>query len=166
MTSAPVAFAADHAGFDLKQALIRGFEAEGGQALDLGTHSAESVDYPDMAEALARCIAEGHTARGVIVCGTGIGIAIAANRHRHIRAAVCHDVTSARLTRLHNVARGGHGRRKRPTAARPRETRKARQGRSFFVRPRGVYFLARTLRVCPGLRPRPIFLANTERCSA
>lgn len=104
MTSAPVAFAADHAGFDLKQALIRGFEAEGGQALDLGTHSAESVDYPDMAEALARCIAEGRAARGVIVCGTGIGIAIAANRHRHIRAAVCHDVTSARLTRLHNDA--------------------------------------------------------------
>lgn len=104
MTSAPVAFAADHAGYDLKQALIRDFEAEGGKALDLGTHSAASVDYPDMAEALARCVAEGRADRGVIVCGTGIGIAIAANRHRHIRAAVCHDVTSARLTRLHNDA--------------------------------------------------------------
>lgn len=104
MTSAPVAFAADHAGFDLKQALIRDFEAEGGTALDLGTHSAESVDYPDMAEALARCLADGRADRGVIVCGTGIGIAIAANRHRHVRAAVCHDVTSARLTRLHNDA--------------------------------------------------------------
>lgn len=104
MTSAPVAFAADHAGYDLKQALIRDFEAGGGKALDLGTHSAASVDYPDMAEALARCVAEGRADRGVIVCGTGIGIAIAANRHRHIRAAVCHDVTSARLTRLHNDA--------------------------------------------------------------
>ncbi|MBL8839802.1 MAG: ribose 5-phosphate isomerase B [Alphaproteobacteria bacterium] len=104
MTSALVAFAADHAGYDLKQALIREFEATGGTAIDLGTHSADSVDYPDMADVLARCMADGRTDRGVIVCGTGIGIAIAANRHRHVRAAVCHDVTSARLTRLHNDA--------------------------------------------------------------
>jgi len=104
MSNAPVAFAADHAGFELKQALIRELQAAGGVAIDLGTHSTDSVDYPDMGEAMAKCLAEGRATRGVIVCGTGIGIAIAANRHRHVRAAVCHDVTSARFTRLHNDA--------------------------------------------------------------
>jgi len=104
MTTAPVAFAADHAGYELKQALIRELETAQVPVVDLGTHSADSVDYPDMADALARCLAEGRAARGVLVCGTGIGIAMAANRHKGVRAAVCHDTTSARLARQHNDA--------------------------------------------------------------
>jgi ribose 5-phosphate isomerase B len=104
MKTAPVALAADHAGYELKQALVRELEAAEVTVIDLGTHSADSVDYPDMADALARCLAEGKAARGVLVCGTGIGISIAANRHKHIRAALCHDTTSARLARQHNDA--------------------------------------------------------------
>jgi len=72
--------------------------------LDLGTHSGASVDYPDFGHALAQAIAAGRAQKGLLVCGTGIGISIAANRHAGVRAAVCHDATSARLTRLHNDA--------------------------------------------------------------
>jgi ribose 5-phosphate isomerase B len=104
MQTVPVALAADHAGFELKQALIGALEAAKVPVIDLGTHSPDSVDYPDMADALARCLAEGRAQRGVLVCGTGIGISIAANRHRGIRAALCHDTTSARLCRQHNDA--------------------------------------------------------------
>jgi ribose 5-phosphate isomerase B len=104
MKTAPDALAADHAGYELKQALVRELEAAQVPVIDLGTYSADSVDYPDMADALARCIAEGKAPRGVLVCGTGIGIAIGANRHKGIRAAVCHDTTSARLARQHNDA--------------------------------------------------------------
>ena len=84
----------------LKQELATlGFEP-----LDLGTDSASSVDYPDFADRLADALKAGKAKRGVLICGTGIGISIAANRHRHVRAAVVHDMTSARLTRLHNNA--------------------------------------------------------------
>ena len=72
--------------------------------LDLGTHDGGSVDYPDMAGALAAALGDGRAPRGVLVCGTGIGISIAANRHRHVRAALCHDVTTARMARQHNDA--------------------------------------------------------------
>src|SRR5690606_3947528 len=74
------------------------------EVLDLGTSGPQSVDYPDFAAALARALADGRASRGVLVCGTGIGISIAANRHRHIRAALCHDSSSARLARAHNDA--------------------------------------------------------------
>lgn len=99
-----VALAADHAGFTLKQALLEVVEAAGFTPLDLGTHDGTSVDYPDYADRLARALAERQAGRGVLVCGTGIGISIAANRHPHVRAAVCHDTTSARLARAHNDA--------------------------------------------------------------
>ncbi|HUN46250.1 MAG TPA: ribose 5-phosphate isomerase B [Stellaceae bacterium] len=99
-----IAIAADHGGYDLKTLLIPEITALGFEVLDLGTNSLESVDYPDFAAALARAIESGRAARGVLVCGTGIGIAIAANRHRGVRAAVCHDVTTARLARQHNDA--------------------------------------------------------------
>ena len=99
-----IAIASDHAGFDLKQFLIGELKPLGYDALDLGTHDRNSVDYPDYADVLAAALADGRAKRGILVCGTGIGIAIAANRHRHIRAATCHDATSARLTRLHNDA--------------------------------------------------------------
>jgi ribose 5-phosphate isomerase B len=105
-TTAPeaIAIASDHGGFDLKQFLIEELRRLGFAPLDLGTHDRSSVDYPDFADALVAALADGRSARGVLVCGSGIGISIAANRHRHIRAAVCHDETSARLCRLHNNA--------------------------------------------------------------
>jgi ribose 5-phosphate isomerase B len=99
-----IALAADHAGFDLKNHLREVLEAEGRRVLDLGTESTASVDYPDMALRLAQALADGSATRGVLVCGTGIGIAIAANRHPWVRAAVCSDVTGARLAREHNDA--------------------------------------------------------------
>lgn len=99
-----VALAADHAGYELKNALKAAIEARGLKVLDLGAHNSDPVDYPDMAAALAQALADGRAYRGVLVCGTGIGISIAANRHPHIRAALCHDVTTARLGRQHNDA--------------------------------------------------------------
>lgn len=104
MPAEPIAIASDHAGFELKESLKAELEARGFAPLDLGTATKDSVDYPDFAERVAGAIKEGRAKRGVLVCGTGIGIAMAANRHRHVRAAVCHDATSARLARLHNDA--------------------------------------------------------------
>ncbi len=99
-----IAFSADHAGYLLKNELIALARERGHEVLDLGVNDGTSVDYPDMADRLAAALAEGRAQIGVIVCGSGIGISIAANRHRHIRAALCHDVTTARLARLHNDA--------------------------------------------------------------
>lgn len=99
-----IAIASDHAGFDLKSLVKAELEAMGHRVLDLGTSGLESVDYPDFADALAAALGDGRAARGVLVCGTGIGISIAANRHRHVRAALCHDAASARLARAHNDA--------------------------------------------------------------
>jgi len=104
MTASTVALAADHAGFELKNALKSAIEQRGLEVLDLGTHDAGSVDYPDLANALAVAIQQGRAGRGVLVCGTGIGISIAANRHRHVRATLCHDVITATLARQHNDA--------------------------------------------------------------
>ena len=104
MDKAVIALAADHAGFELKSALKAALEAEGRAVLDLGAHGTQSVDYPDFADALAKALADGRARWGVAVCGTGIGISIALNRHRHVRAALCHDATSARLAREHNDA--------------------------------------------------------------
>lgn len=104
MSDRTIALAADHAGYALKEVLAESLRDQGYEVLDLGTHSLDSVDYPDYGKAMAQAIAEGRSARGVIVCGSGIGISIAANRNPAVRAAVCHDVTSARLCRLHNDA--------------------------------------------------------------
>jgi ribose 5-phosphate isomerase B len=104
MPTETVAIAADHAGFELKSALAKDLADMGHKVLDLGTDGPASVDYPDFADALARAIERGEARRGVLICGSGIGIAIAANRHRGVRAAPCHDVTSARLARAHNDA--------------------------------------------------------------
>ena len=95
MPNETIAIASDHAGFDLKTALRGELEAMGYEILDLGTDTTDSVDYPDFAEALAQAIREGAAATGVLICGSGIGISMAANRHRGIRAAPCHDVTTA-----------------------------------------------------------------------
>ncbi len=99
-----VAVAADHGGYELKSVLLQELRALGFDVLDLGTNSLESVDYPDFAEKVAAAIETGKARFGVLICGTGIGMSIAANRHRKVRAALCHDVTSARLARQHNDA--------------------------------------------------------------
>ncbi len=103
-TEKTIAVAADHAGIRLKSVIKDELESLGHRVLDLGTDGPESVDYPDYGDALAAALGSGEAARGVLICGTGIGIAIAANRHRHVRAATCHDVTTARLARQHNDA--------------------------------------------------------------
>ncbi len=99
-----VAVASDHAGYALKELLAACLRAWGHEVLDLGTDGETSVDYPDFGNALGEAIEAGRASVGVAVCGTGIGISIAVNRHKGVRAAVCHDVTSARLSREHNDA--------------------------------------------------------------
>jgi ribose 5-phosphate isomerase B len=99
---AVVALGADHAGFALKQELKSWLVAQGHTVLDVGTHSSDSVDYPDFALAVSRAVAGGEAARGLLVCGTGIGMAITANKVPGIRAAVCGDAETARLSRQHN----------------------------------------------------------------
>ena len=99
-----IAVAADHAGYELKSLLVAELRALGFDVRDLGTSGPQSVDYPDFAKAVAHAIANGEAQRGVLVCGTGIGMSIAANRHPAVRAALCHDGLSARLARQHNDA--------------------------------------------------------------
>lgn len=103
-TAKTVAVAADHAGFELKDKLIGEIEALGFAVLDLGTNSAESVDYPDYGKKMADAIAGGEAALGVLVCGSGIGVSIAANRNPKVRSALCTNATMARLSRSHNDA--------------------------------------------------------------
>jgi ribose 5-phosphate isomerase B len=100
----PVALGCDHAGVALKATLREALQAAGHPTLDMGTNGAESVDYPDFADAVAKAVLDGRARLGVLVCGTGIGISIAANRHPGIRCALVHDVTGARLCREHNDA--------------------------------------------------------------
>jgi ribose 5-phosphate isomerase B len=99
-----IAIASDHGGFELKTQLKQELERLGFEPLDLGTDSLASVDYPDFAVKLAQALKAGDATRGVLICGSGIGISIAANRHPHIRAALCHDHVTARLARWHNNA--------------------------------------------------------------
>lgn len=100
-----IALGSDHAGFDLKTSLAKALTDWGYETLDLGTYNAaDSVDYPDFGAAVGRSVASGDCDLGVAVCGSGIGISIAANKVRGVRAAVVHDVTSAHLAREHNHA--------------------------------------------------------------
>ena len=101
MKKETIAIASDHAGRELKNILKEELAALGYGVMDLGTNDHESVDYPDFANALAAALKENKASCGVLVCGTGIGISIAANRHPEIRAAPCHDALSARLARQH-----------------------------------------------------------------
>ena len=99
-----IAFGADHAGFELKEKLKAHASSRGHDVLDLGTHTADSVDYPDFGRAVGEAVAASRADRGVAVCGTGIGIAIAANRVPGIRAGVPNDLFATRLMREHNDA--------------------------------------------------------------
>jgi ribose 5-phosphate isomerase B len=99
-----ILMASDHAGFELKELLAERARGSGHEVVDLGPASEDPVDYPDFAHNLARRIAEGQAEFGVLICGTGIGMAMAANRHPGVRAAVCHDAFTAELARRHNNA--------------------------------------------------------------
>ncbi len=95
---------ADHAGFELKERLKQELAALGYEPLDLGTHSADSTDYPDYAHPVASQVEGGQVQRGVLLCGTGLGMAYAANRHPGVRAAVAWTPEVAKLARAHNDA--------------------------------------------------------------
>jgi ribose 5-phosphate isomerase B len=99
-----IPIASDHAGFERKEQLKTRLTALGYDVEDLGAHSAASTDYPDYAHALARRIESGEAARGILLCGTGLGMAYAANRHPHVRAAVAWIPEIAELARRHNDA--------------------------------------------------------------
>ena len=99
-----VAFACDHAGFALKEAVIAHLKEMGHEVVDFGCYTPERVDYPAQGEKAARAVASGECALGVLICGTGIGISLAANRVRGVRAAVCSEPYSAEMTRRHNNA--------------------------------------------------------------
>lgn len=104
MSSETIAIASDHAGYELKTVLKEDLADMGYAVLDLGAEGPESVDYPDYAYALSAAIGGGRARRGVLVCGSGIGISIAANRHQGIRAALVHDALGAQMARKHNDA--------------------------------------------------------------
>ena len=105
MSSESIAVASDHAGYELKETLKQELTNMGYEVLDLGTDDGTvSVDYPDFGYAAAGAVTSGQVDRAIIVCGTGIGISIAANRRPGIRAALCHDIETARLSREHNDA--------------------------------------------------------------
>ncbi len=99
-----LAIASDHGGFELKQILAQYLREQGAEVTDLGTHSLESVDYPDYAAEMGKWIESNADKKGIIICGSGIGVSIAANRNPRVRAALCHDGLSANLARRHNDA--------------------------------------------------------------
>jgi len=99
-----ILIAADHAGFDLKEMLAERARDTGHDVADLGPSNRDAVDYPDFAHDLARRLLAGEGDLGVLVCGTGIGMAMAANRHKGVRAAQCHDAFTAEYARRHNNA--------------------------------------------------------------
>jgi ribose 5-phosphate isomerase B len=100
----PIAIGADHAGFEYKELLKKHLEAQGWAIDDKGTHSTESTDYPDYAHPVALAVADGAAACGILICGSGIGVSITANRHKGVRAALCWQSEIAALCRQHNNA--------------------------------------------------------------
>jgi ribose 5-phosphate isomerase B len=102
--SKPIAIGADHAGFDYKEDIISFLEGKGLAYKDFGTHSTESVDYPDFAHPVAEAVANGEAAFGILLCGSANGVAITANKHQKVRAAICWGEELAELARKHNDA--------------------------------------------------------------
>ena len=99
-----IAIGSDHAGYGLKQTVIQHLEDLGIAFNDYGTYSSMSCDYPDFAEAVCQAVMKGQADKGILICGTGIGMSMAANRHKEIRAALCDNCYSAKATREHNDA--------------------------------------------------------------
>jgi ribose 5-phosphate isomerase B len=102
--SKPVAIGCDHAGFEYKTALVSWMESQGLQVKDFGTNSPDSVDYPDFAHPVASSVENGEASFGILLCGTANGVAITANKHHKIRAALCWQSDVATITRQHNDA--------------------------------------------------------------
>jgi len=106
-----IGIGSDHGGFELKEEMRKFLEENGYQVKDFGTHSKESVDYPDYGRIVGEAVVAGEVDKGVVICGTGIGISISANKVKGVRAALCGDVYSARMSREHNdanvIAMGG-----------------------------------------------------------
>jgi ribose 5-phosphate isomerase B len=100
----PIALGADHAGFALKETIKAWLEGQGHRVLDVGTHTLDSVDYPDYASAVTDALLAGAAERGILVCGTGLGMAMAANKAPGVRAAACVDAFTAQMSREHNDA--------------------------------------------------------------
>jgi ribose 5-phosphate isomerase B len=100
----PTGIACDHAGLDLKRALMTELERRGIVVRDFGTTTSDSCDYPDFAHAVGRSIDVGEIERAILICGTGVGMSITANRHAAVRAVVCSEPLSARMARQHNDA--------------------------------------------------------------
>lgn len=99
-----IAIGSDHGGYELKQKVIRHLEEQGIVSEDMGCYSKESCDYPVFGQAVATAVAEGKAEKGIVICTTGIGISISANKVPGIRCALCGDTLSAKMTRLHNDA--------------------------------------------------------------
>lgn len=104
MDKIKIAIGSDHGGFEYKAGIIKALQVKGYDVVDMGTYSPESCDYPIIAKKVARAVAKGDFEKGILVCGTGIGMSMAANKVKGIRAAVCGDTFSARATRAHNNA--------------------------------------------------------------
>ena len=99
-----IAIGCDHGGFELKEHIKKHLDELGLEYKDYGTYSEESVDYPDCAKPVCEAVMDRTADKGILICGTGIGISIAANKHKGIRAALCGDVYSAKMTKQHNNA--------------------------------------------------------------
>jgi ribose 5-phosphate isomerase B len=99
-----IVIASDHAGVELKARIVQILSESGHEVRDLGPADATSVDYPDFAHLVASAVSAGEAERGILICGTGIGMSMAANRHPGVRAALCHDAFTAEMARLHNDA--------------------------------------------------------------
>ena len=104
MSTETIAIASDHGAFALKEHLVAYLKGKGHEVLDLGTHTTDAIDSPELGYTLVDAMKAGKASRGILMCGSGIGISIAANRFPNIRAALVHDVTGARLAREHNNA--------------------------------------------------------------
>ncbi|MEO5357891.1 MAG: ribose 5-phosphate isomerase B [Nitrospirae bacterium YQR-1] len=97
-----IAIGCDHAGLELKEVIVKELEQLGIDVLDVGTHNCDSVDYPDYGKMVAQKVSGGDVQRGVLICGTGIGMSIVANKFKGVRAALCHDHNTAIMSRQHN----------------------------------------------------------------
>jgi len=100
----PLIIGCDHAAFQLKQKVVDFLTARGIDVKDVGTFSEDSVDYPDFGTQVAKAVSDGSYPRGILICGTGLGMSIVANRYAHVRAALCNDLFAAKLSRQHNNA--------------------------------------------------------------
>lgn len=99
-----IAIGSDHAGFGLKEDVLALLKGTGSEVIDCGTNTTASVDYPDFGEKVSRMVSAGEVDRGILICGTGIGMSMVANKFPNVRAALCNDLFSAKMSRLHNDA--------------------------------------------------------------